>query len=139
MQTILTALQNITGFSDISENVDVVELQSDSVGKERQELTEEEREQIPDDETVAAILPTMTVNEPAVYVFSVETGLPSGSKIVLRMMAKRTEDTSEAAFFSSEAEEDMYTFLDDDGKMTGLTPAPMATRSATHQEAVMQD
>ena len=133
-QAIVSVLQELSSTLSALENVNVVELAENATVTERTELSEEEAAQLSDDEAVAVIMPTMSVTEPAVYVFAVEIDLPVGAKITLRMMAKSAEDTTAAAFFSSENDAEMCTFLDDDGNVIDTVPENKHVNIAAYME-----
>ena len=136
-QAIVNVLQEISSVFSTLENVEVVELSDNAAVTERTELSEEEAAQLSDDEAVAVILPSMRVAEPAVYVFAVEIDLPTGTKITLRMMAKSSESSTAAAFFSSEADEEMCTFLDDDGNVIDTVPENKHVNIAAYMQPGM--
>ena len=132
-QRIVNLLSAIVSF--ITGDTEIAELPEESVLSERTiaDVSEEELASIPEGETPAVILPIITVDKPAVYVFGVDLdNLEVGAYIFLHMMAEAT--ASDAAAFYSSAENNVYTFLDDDGSETKVVPANKHVNVAAYME-----
>ena len=121
-----TLIQRITNAitalnSTLFGNYDVIELSDDAVITERSSLTDYELSQIPDTEIPAVVLPVMSVDKTAIYVFGVSiTNLAYGTKIFLYMMPEYISSSS--GFTASETDYDAYIFLDDEGNQTTKVP-----------------
>ena len=133
VQTIIDALSS--GSSAVTSTTEVALLPENAAGGRRgiDAVSAEELAAIPSNESIALILPLMSVDKEAVYVFGVDlSSLEAGAYIVLHMTAEaKTANT--AAFYSS-AENNVYTFLDDDGNETEIVPENKHVNIAAYME-----
>ena len=132
-QKILDALSS--GSSAVTSNTQVLSLPASSAGRVRgiASVSAEELEAISSNETIAVILPLMSVDKEAVYVFGVDlSDLEAGAYIFLHMMAE-SKATNAAAFHAS-AQETAYTFLDDNGSVTKTVPANKHVNVAAYMQ-----
>ena len=126
-QKIVSILRAID--SSLAANTEVIELTN---SKERDEPTDEELALIPSDETIAVILPVMSVDKAAVYVFGVSLDtLSEGAAIFLHLMA---EDVNAAELYASDSDEDTYAFLNDSGEKVTTVPANKHVNVAAYME-----
>ncbi len=132
-QKILDALSS--GSSAVTSSTQVLSLPANSAGRVRgiASVSAEELAAIPNNETIAVILPLMSVDKAAVYVFGVDlSNLEAEAYIFLHMTAE--PETANAAAFHSSAEETAYTFLDDDGNETNTVPANKHVNVAAYMQ-----
>ena len=132
-QKILDALSS--GSSAVTSSTQVLSLPASSAGRVRgiASVSAEELEAIPSNETIAVILPLMSVDKEAVYVFGVDlSDLEEGAYIFLHMMAE--SKATNAAAFQSSAQETAYTFLDDNGSATKTVPANKHVNVAAYMQ-----
>ena len=126
-QSIVSILQAID--SSLAANTEVIELTN---SKARDDVTDEELALIPSDEVVAVILPVMSVDKAAVYVFGVSLDkLSEGAAIFLHLMA---EDVNAAELYASDSDEDTYAFLNDNGEEVTTVPANKHVNIAAYME-----
>lgn len=121
-QKIIDALSS--SYSAVTSNTAVASLPENSAGRKRgiNSVSAEELDAIPNNETIALILPVMSVDKEAVYVFGVDlSSLEAGAYIFLHMTAE--PKTANAAAFKASAEETAYAFFDDSGSETKTVPA----------------
>ena len=113
----------------LAANTEVITLTN---ATERDELTAEELAAIPSNQEVAVILPVMSVDKAAVYVFGVSLDkLSEGAAIFLHLMA---EDVNAAELYASDSDEDTYAFLNDDGEEVTTVPASKHVNIAAYME-----
>ena len=136
IQTIIKALQSV--IDNITGNAEVAELPENAAGSPRtvDDMSTEEIESIPDNQQVAALLPIMRVEKPAVYVFKVALdNLSEGMQIFLLLNPEPTAYNSGLrASDVSNAGGKNYTFLDDDGNEITRVPANKSVNVAAYME-----
>ncbi len=151
-QKIIDALSS--GSSAVTTSTAVTSLPENATGRKRgiNSVSSEELAAISSSETIAVILPVMSVDKEAVYVFGVDlSSLNAGAYIFLHMTSEakavRTSD------FYASAQETSCTFLDDNGSEVNTVPdnkhvniaaymrpnytyAPIITTSSSSQDTV---
>ena len=117
------AIRTLTSL--ITDSTEVAELPESASGSRRtvDDLSEEDKADIPSTQATAAVLPIMKVTAPAVYVFGVDlkdSGITARSPIYMHMMA---EPGAEAEMFTdAEDAQDASVFLDDEGNEITTVP-----------------
>ena len=132
VQTIINALSSVS--SAVTSSTEVTSLPANAVGRKRgiNSVGAQELAAIPDNETIALILPLMSVDKEAVYVFGVDlSSLEAGAYIFLHMTA---ESATAALYSSAEDTGAVYMFLDDDGTETKTVPANKHVNIAAYMQ-----
>lgn len=117
------AIRTLTSL--ITDSTEVAELPASASGSRRtvDDLSEEDKADIPSSQTTAAVLPIMKVTAPAVYVFGVDlkdSGITAQSPIYMHMMAEPS--ASAEMFTDAEDAQDASVFLDDEGNEITTVP-----------------
>ena len=126
---------NILSAVNAGAGTEVAALPEESVGLERtlDDVTSSDLAAIPSTETPAVVLPIMTVNKSAVYVWGVDlSSLTSGDYIFMHMLA---DSSATAAGFFAAAENDSCAFLDDNGNVIARVPASKRVNAAAYMQA----
>ena len=127
---------NILSAVNAGAGTEVAALPEDSVGVERtlDDVSSSDLAAIPSDETPAVVLPIMTINKSAVYVWGVDlSSLTSGDYIFMHMLPEGTATT--AGFFAAAADSDSYAFLDEAGNKITRVPASKRVNVAAYMQA----
>ena len=125
----------LQGLSNVPSGTGVAALPSNATGTSRtvSDLTTQELSAISSAEDVAVVLPEMSVDKSAVYVWGVSLSeLEEGAYIFLHMF---NEDGVDVASFEAAANGDSYMFLDDNGSETQTVPSNHHVNIAAYMEA----
>ena len=127
----------LQGISKTTSNPEVAKLPDNAQGSSRTEsdLTAQERSAISSvSEDVALVLPEMSVEKSAVYVWGVDLKglLDAGARIFLHMF---NENGVDVASFEAAANGESYMFLDDNGQETQIVPDNQHVNIAAYLEA----
>lgn len=117
----------VLGKLDIGGNVSVEKLPATSYGDTRK-MTSEQTARIPSGQKAAAVLPIITVEKPAVYIFAVTLTLAPGTPIFPHMMPEAVK----ANMFSGSADDDVCMFLDDSGNEIHTVPKSQQVNIAAY-------
>ncbi|MBQ7592789.1 MAG: hypothetical protein IJU48_00370 [Synergistaceae bacterium] len=132
--TIINTLRRIVSF--ITGDTEILDLSSNSSIGTSRELTSSETSQIPEGETTAAVLPPVSVDKPAIYVFSVTLdNLTVGDRIFLRLLVATVANSQNFQLVTTaENDEDAYMFLDDEGNEITEVPEGKTVNVAAYME-----
>ena len=132
VETIFNAISGILG-GTITTETQILEFPENAPLVERSidDLSESDLAAIPESETPAAILPVMSVDVAAVYVFGVTLDLEPRTPIVLHLMPSVAETASVSVAADSE---EAYTFLNDDGEEVTTVPDNQHVNVAAYLE-----
>ena len=132
VETIFNAISGILG-GTITTETQILEFPENAPLVERtiDDISESDLAAIPEDETPAAVLPVMSVDVAAVYVFGVTLDLEPRTPIVLHLMPTAAETASVSVAADSE---EAYTFLNDDGEEVTTVPDNQHVNVAAYLE-----